>query len=109
VLSVAKLKLADLEKVERAAVENQTRLEGGKVTFADLKNEYLERLKNNPAIKARSKDYRRECIARLLKTWAGLSRMDARSIGKLECERWAGRFAKLASPSSYNNTGGRCG
>ena len=74
--------------------------------FQDLMDEYKAKLEANPAIKPRSKTYRRECLARLLKTWSELPKLDARRIGKGECEAWAGKFVKLASPSSFNNTVG---
>jgi len=91
-LSVAKLKLSDFEKAERGAVENQTRLEEGKVTFQDLINEYKARLETNPASKPRSRVYRHECLDRLLQTWPVLPKLEARRIGKDECEQWAGKF-----------------
>jgi integrase len=106
VLSVAKLKLADLEKEERSKVERSARLVGAKLTFQDLLTEYLAKLDANPAIKPRTKTYRRECITRLKKTWPGLMDTDARKISKDDCERWAGRFATQSSPTAFNNTVG---
>jgi hypothetical protein len=44
VLSVAKLKLADLEKEERTRLENHQQFGSGKATFSDLLVEYRTRL-----------------------------------------------------------------
>ena len=41
VLSVAKLKLTDLEKGERVKLENHQQFAGGKVTFSDLKGRFV--------------------------------------------------------------------
>ena len=52
VLSVAKLKLADLEKEERTRLENHKQFRSGKATFDDLLTEYRTRLEANHSINA---------------------------------------------------------
>ncbi|HOF47167.1 MAG TPA: hypothetical protein PLY00_02915 [Verrucomicrobiota bacterium] len=50
VLSVAKLKLADLKKEERTRLENHKQFGSGKATFDDLLAEYRTRLEANHSI-----------------------------------------------------------
>ena len=104
VLSVAKLKLSDLEKQERAKLEGRERLRDGKAAFADLVKEYRERLDASPTLKPRTKEYYRERLDALLKSWPALERADVRKLGDDDCQRWAAEYAAKASPTNYNNT-----
>ena len=104
VLSVAKLKLADLEKQERAKLEGRQRLTEGKAFFRDLVKEYLERLDGNPNLKPRTKEYYKERLAAMLKSWPGLNDMDVRKLTEDDCRQWASRYAKQASSTNFNNT-----
>jgi len=107
VLSVAKLKLADLEKRERGKMETSERVTGGKATFADLIAEYRQQLENDATIKPRTRTYRHECIARILKTWPGAEVLDVRKITEKQCAEWAGKFKESCrGASSFNNTVG---
>jgi hypothetical protein len=49
-LSVAKLRLADLEKMERRRATSSTAVLQGKMTFGNALAAYKERLQNNPAV-----------------------------------------------------------
>ena len=104
VLSVAKLKLADLEKQERAKLEGRQHLTEGKAAFRDLAKEYLERLDGSPNLKPRTKEYYRERLAAMLKSWPDLNDTDVRKLTEDDCRQWASRYAKKASPTNYNNT-----
>jgi len=107
VLTVAKLKLADLEKKERGKMESSTRVTGGKATVADLVAEYRLALRRDPEIKPRTLTYREECIARILKSWPELPAMDVRKLTEKQCEEWAGRFKDTCkAASTFNNTTG---
>jgi hypothetical protein len=79
-LSVQKLRLSDLEKYERQKAEHHTALTDGNMTFADALAMYRQRLTTNAALKPRSKVYREERIAALLKAWRGLEQKDVRKI-----------------------------
>jgi integrase len=103
-LSVAKLKLADLEKQERAKLEGQKRLTEGVASFRDLAKEYLERLDGMPNLKPRTKEYYKERLAAMRKNWSGLDDIDVRKLAESDCRQWASRYAKQASPTNYNNT-----
>ena len=65
VLSVAKLKLADLEKEERSKLENVERIDSGTAIFSDLVSEYRTRLEANHSIKSRT----RESISNVLRVF----------------------------------------
>ena len=104
VLSVAKLKLADLEKQERSKLEGQQRLVEGTAFFRDLAKEYLERLDGMPNLKPRTKDYYKERLAAMQKSWTELNDTDVRRLSENDCRQWASRYAKKASPTNYNNT-----
>lgn len=57
VISVAKLRLGDLEKAERQGAEAGSRIGRGKFTFGDGLTVYRRRIEANPKLKTRSKDY----------------------------------------------------
>ena len=103
-LTVAKLRLSDLEKGERQKAEHQTAVADGNMTFGAALAIYRQRLNANAALKPRSKVYREERIAAMLKSWAELERKDVRKISKQECLTWAAGFAEKAAPSNFNNT-----
>jgi integrase len=103
-ISVAKLRLADLEKEERQKAEHQDAVTDGEMTFADALAVYRQRLNADSSLKPRSKTYREERIAALLKSWPSLESSDVKQITKSACLTWAAEFAKSAAPSNFNNT-----
>ena len=104
VLSVAKLKLADLEKKERARLEGTQRLTEGTAMFRDLAKEYQERLDGRPNLKPRTREYYKERLDAMLNNWPSLNDTDVRKLTEDECRKWASRYANEASPTNYNNT-----
>jgi len=105
-MSVAKLRLADLEKVERQRVETHGAIANGTMRFGDALAMFRHRLDGDGSLKPRSKDYRKERIAALLRSWPGLEEMDVRKITKNDCLVWATNYGKKASASNFNNTVG---
>jgi integrase len=105
-ISVAKLRLADLEKQERERAEHQTAVADGTMSFADALAIYKQRLTGNASLKPRSKVYREERIAALVKSWRGLEKTDTRKISKNDCLAWAANYGQVAAPSNFNNTVG---
>jgi len=104
VLSVAKLKLADVEKEERSRLENHQQFESGKATFSDLLTEYRTRLEANHSIKPRTRTYYNERIEAMLKNWPELGESDVRRLKPEDCERWAAKYVKQSSPTNFNNS-----
>jgi len=103
-LSVAKMRLADLEKEERQRAESQTAVAGGKMTFGDALAVYRKRLQGDVSLKPRSKEYRMERIAALLKSWTNLENTDVRKISKANCLNWAADYQAKVSATNFNNT-----
>ena len=79
-VTVAKLRMADLEKDERKKAENQTSVTSGKMTFSDVLALYRQRLQTDVNLKPRSKEYREERISALLKSWPDLKDKDVRQV-----------------------------
>jgi integrase len=105
-ISVAKLRLGDFHKEERQRAAAHKAVARGKMTFGAALETYRERLKGDYALKERSKTYRQERIAALLKSWPDLEQTDVSQISKTDCLTWAARFGQKASPSAFNNTVG---
>jgi integrase len=105
-ISVAKLRLGDFHKEERQRAAAHTAVARGKMTFGAALETYRERLKGDYALKDRSKTYRQERIAALLKSWPDLEQTDVSEISKTDCLTWAARFGEKSSPSAFNNTVG---
>jgi hypothetical protein len=101
VLSVAKLKLADLEKEERTRLENHQQFGSGKATFNDLLVEYRVRLEANHSIKPRTRAYYNERIEAMLKNWRDLRQFDIRTLKPEDCERWAAKYVKEVQPDEF--------
>jgi integrase len=105
-ISVAKLRLGDFHKEERQRAAAHKAVARGKMTFGAALETYRERLKGDYSLKERSKTFREERIAALLKSWPDLEQTDVSKISKADCLAWAARFGKTASPSAFNNTAG---
>ena len=76
VLSVAELRLGDLEGEERQIAEHATAYVGGEMTFGDALAIYRQRLQGDASLKPRTKEHREERIRALLKTWPSLHALD---------------------------------
>lgn len=105
-ISVAQLRLNDLTKEERENLEARAEAARGRMAFSEALSLYRTQLEANPALKPNSKLYRRKCIDALLKSWPGIEELDVKRISERDCLSWAARFAKVYSPSVYNNTVG---
>ena len=106
VLSVAKLRLGDLEKKERQLVEHHTTSTDGRMSFGDALTIYQERLKGDPSLKPRTRDYHEQRIKALLKSWPELKQTEVRNVTKSDCLTWASKFSKQRSASAFNHTVG---
>src|SRR5215469_11090650 len=56
-ITVAKMRLAELEQRERQIAESQTALAGGKMTFGHALAVFRKRLQGDVSLKPRSKEY----------------------------------------------------
>ena len=74
------------------------------MTFGEAAAIHLRNLDDNLSIKPRTRDYWRERLAALIKSWPGLNETEVRKITQADCKKWASTYAKMASPTRYNNT-----
>jgi integrase len=103
-VSVAELRLGDFMKQERARGEGRKAEARGKMKWGDALQTYLNRLEENYTLKPRSKEYYRERIAALIKSWPELKSLDVAKISKTDCVNWAATYRKESSASAFNNT-----
>jgi integrase len=101
---VAEARLAEFLKEHRERRSNGNGEVSAKMTFGDAAAIHLRNLDDNLRIKPRTRDYWRECLAALQKSWSGLNEIEIRKITQADCKKWASAYAKIASPTRYNNT-----
>ncbi len=102
--SVAQAKLAEFLRQHRARVGDRTGEVSAKMTFGEAAVTHLQNLDDSVSIKPRTRDYWREVLAALVKSWPGLNEIEIRKIKPIDCKRWATGYAKVVSPTRYNNT-----
>jgi integrase len=102
--SVAQAKLAEFLKEHRERVSNGNGEVSAKMTFGEAAAVHLRNLDDNVRIKPRTRDYWRECLTALQKSWPSLNETEVRKITQTDCKEWARAYAKKASPTRYNNT-----
>ncbi len=103
-ISVAKLLLSDFEKSERQRAENRSPGVDDRMTFKQAKEVYTQRLDGNPSLKPRTKDYHKQQLIALAKSWPDLDGKELRAITKSDCLDWAARFGRSSSGSAFNHT-----
>jgi integrase len=103
-LSVAKLRLADLEKAERSKVKTQDAVAEGKMTFGECLEVFKTRLANDPSAKPKTKEYYHYRVKALLESWPELTGLDVGRISRAQCLDWSLRHANQCSSSSHNHT-----
>jgi integrase len=102
--SVAQAKLPEFLKEHRERVSNGNGEVSAKMTFGEAAAIHLRNLEDNLSIKPRTRDYWRECLAALKKSWAGLNETEVRKITQADCKKWATAYVKKVTPTRYNNT-----
>jgi integrase len=102
--SVAEAKLAEFLKEHRKRISNGNGEVSAKMTFGEAAAVHLRNLDDELSIKPRTRDYWREVLLALGKSWPGLNETEVRKVGQSDCKRWARAYAKTASPTRYNNT-----
>jgi integrase len=102
--SVAEAKLAEFLKDHRQRRSNGNGEVSAKMTFGEAAATHLRNLDDNLNLKPRTRDYWREVLAALVKSWPGLNETEIRKITQADCKKWASAYAQNASPTRYNNT-----
>ncbi len=106
VLSVAKLRLGDLEKNEREAAESNESAFKGRMVFGDCVEIFKAQTTASTLLKPSAKIYRKEAVESIVKTWPGILTRDVRRFSPSECKTWAAELSSLYSPSRYNGVVG---
>ena len=106
-ISIAKLRLADLEKSEREAAEVREVASKGRMTFGDALAIFKAQTEASHLLKPSAKHYRMEVITAILKSWPGIGACDVRKITEGECKTWAAKFSSKYSATRYNAAGTR--
>jgi len=106
VLSVAKLRLADLEKSEREAAESSEAAFKGRMTFGDCVEIFKAQTIASTLLKPSAKNYRQETVETIVRTWPGILARDVRRFSASDCKTWAAELSRHYSPSRYNGTVG---
>lgn len=106
VLTVAVLRLSDLEKTEKQKADTVVNAGRGKMTFGEALEICKQRLKDDIGIKDRTRDYYDQRIIALLKSWPGIEGRDVARFSPAECKEWSLKFTKDNSSSSHNHTVG---
>ena len=104
VLSVAKLRLADVLDTEHKALAASNTKIIGRMTFGEALSLFEERQKTSTEIKERSKEYNQRCAKALLRTWTGLKEADIKRITKQDCLNWRAAFGARYSATVVNGT-----
>jgi integrase len=101
---VAEAKLTEFMKEHRKRARNGNGEVSAKMTFGEAAAIHLQNLDDDRSIKPRTRQYWRQRLAALIKSWPGLSETEVRKITPLECKKWAGTYGKTVSPTNLNNT-----
>ena len=112
-ITVAQLRLADLEREERKKAEKGRLLAKGKVLFEAAVQAYREK-GFRPAVPRNKKDarllkpaalaYYEQRVDALLKSWPGLAKMEIGKLTEKDCLEWADRARKEMSATVFNHT-----
>ena len=93
--SVAEAKLAEFLKEHRQRRSNGNGEVSPKMTFGEAAAIHLRNLDDNLNIKPRTREYWREVLAALLKSWPRLNETEVRKITQADCKKWASAYAQI--------------
>jgi integrase len=101
---VAEAKLTEFMKEHRKRARNGNGEVSAKMTFGEAAAIHLQNLDDDRSLKPRTRQYWRQRLAALIKSWPGLNKTEVRQITPADCKKWASAYAKKTSPTNYNNT-----
>ena len=106
VLTIAKLRLGDLEKNEREAAESNEAVFRGRMTFGDCVAIFKAQTEASNLLKPSAKSYRTEIIESVIKSWPDIEARDVRRFSPTELNTWAAKFSGEYSATRYNGAVG---
>jgi integrase len=101
---VAQARLAEFLKERRQRASNGNGEVSAKMTFRQAAEIHLQNLDDDLSIKPRTRDYWRQRLTALIKSWPRLDETEIRKITQADCKKWASAYGKKVSPANYNNT-----
>lgn len=104
VYSVARLRLRDELAEQRELAEASGNQAAGRLTFADVVEQYRCRIESEPRLKPASRHYRLMTVDFIVKTWPAIL---TKKIGKItyrECIDWLRTYQTKYAPSVINNS-----
>ena len=75
-----------------------------KMTFGEAAEIHVRDLDDDTEVKESTRHYWRQCLTSLVRSWPGLNETEVRRITRNDCESWARRYRRTASPIRFNNT-----
>jgi len=99
VWSTARLRLLDFLKEFQTATSV-----GASLTFSEAVTVYEATVRQNPAMKERSKGYRLLCIRKIKSSWPELWNLKLTEIEPSACRDWAARLRTEIASQYFNNT-----
>lgn len=112
-VTVAQMRLGDLEKEERQKAERGELLTKGRVLVADCIEAYRQNgfrpanprnKKDARPLKPAAALYYEQRITGLCRSWPDLEKADARKVTAKDCEAWASRARTEMAPTVFNHT-----
>jgi integrase len=112
-ITVAQLRLSDLEKEERKRAETGQLTAKSKVLFESALKAYREKgfrpatprhKKDAHALKPTAVAYYEQRVKALLASWPELAKTEIRKLTQNDCETWADRARKNMSATVFNHT-----
>jgi len=102
--SVAKARLKEFLREQQDKQVASVSEASAKLTFGEALKIHQQNQADDVKIKPSTRHYWNQVFIALLKSWSGLNDRELRRITKTDCQEWARRFRKVASPTRYNNT-----
>lgn len=102
--SVAKARLGEFLREHREKQVEGVSEASAKMTFGEALKIHQQNQTDDVTIKPSTRHYWKQIFVALPKSWPGLADREVRRITKTDCNEWARRFRKVASPTRYNNT-----
>jgi len=104
VYSVAKLRLRDELAEQHELAEASSNHAAGRLTFADLVEQYRARIESDPRLKPASRHYRLITVDFIIKTWPAALTKKISKITHRDCVDWLRRYQTNYAPSVVNNS-----
>jgi integrase len=112
-ISIAKLRLGDVEEEERKKSEAGFVQAKDKILVSDCIAAYRQRgfrpahprnKKDVKSLKPAALAYYEQRVDALIKSWAGLEELEVRHMSEKQCTEWADQTRKVMAPTVFNHT-----